>query len=417
MLNSQISNSQLPPKNQLDEVRQQFPALNQKIRDKNLVYLDSAATTLKPQCVIDRITRFYSHEAANVHRGAHYLADSATNEFENARENIRCFINAKSIEEVIFTPGTTGSINLVASSYGHFLNEGDEIVLTELEHHANIVPWQVLATQKRCVLKFIEILPNGEIDLASVEEQITSKAKIVAFSACSNILGTFTPIENIVARAKSVGAITLLDAAQYVSQKNVDVQKLGVDFFAFSSHKLFGPFGFGVLYGRKDLLNKMPVYQTGGSMIDRVECQQSTYNHLPFKFEAGTPHIAGALGTNAALDFLKQFKIEEFFNHEQNLMKMALQELQQIEEIKVFGTSENKAAIISFTMNGAHHSDIGQILDQQGIATRVGRHCTQPLFKKFNLVGTVRASISIYNNESDIAQFIEGVKKAKRMLL
>ncbi len=399
------------------EIRQQFPALQQKIRDKNLVYLDSAATTLKPQSVIDRITKFYSYEAANVHRGAHYLADRATGEFEKARETIRNFINAGSIEEIIFTKGTTDGINLVAASYGSFLTEGDEIVLTELEHHSNIVAWQVLAAQKKCVLKYIAVLPNGEIDLVSLDEQVTTKSKIVAFSACSNILGTLTPIEKIVAKAKSVGAVTLMDSAQYVSQKKIDVQKLGVDFLAFSAHKLFGPFGFGVLYGRKDLLNKMPIYQAGGSMISVVDYQHSTYNHLPFKFEAGTPNIEGAVGTCAAIEFLSQYKIEELFNHEQNLMRLAVDELKQIATVKFFGASENKAAIISFTLQGAHHSDIGQILDQQGIAVRVGHHCTQPLLKKVDLTGTVRASISIYNNEDDIHQFIDGVKKAKRMLI
>lgn len=404
-------------KKSISDVREQFPALKQKIRGYDLVYLDNAATTLKPQSVIDRITKFYALESANVHRGAHYLADQATGEFEVAREKIRSFINAESIEEVIFTKGTTDGINLVAASYGTFLNEGDEIVLTELEHHSNIVAWQVLAEQKKCILKYISVLPNGEIDLASLNEQVTEKTRIVAFSACSNILGTFTPIETIVAKAKSVGAVTLMDSAQYVSQKSIDVQKLGIDFLAFSAHKLFGPFGFGVLYGRKELLNKMPVYQVGGSMISTVEYQNCTYNHLPFKFEAGTPHIEGAIGTCAAIDFLSQYKMEELFMHEQALMKMAVNELSQIENLSLFGTSENKAAIISFTIQGMHHSDIGQILDQQGIAVRVGHHCTQPLLKKAGLTGTVRASISIYNNENDIAQFIEGVKKAQRMLL
>ena len=400
-----------------NEIRQQFPALTQKIRGNDLVYLDSAATTLKPQSVIDRIAKFYSYETANVHRGAHYLADQATGEFEKARENIREFINAESIEEVIFTRGTPDGINLVAASFGSLLNEGDEIVITELEHHSNIVAWQILAAKQKCTLKFIAVLPNGEIDPASVESQITEKSKIVAFSACSNILGTFTPIEKIVARAKSVGAVTVLDSAQYVSQKKVDVQKLGIDFLAFSAHKLFGPFGFGVLYGKKDLLNKMPVYQAGGSMISVVDYQSSSYNHLPFKFEAGTPHIEGALGTSAAIDFLKKYKIEDLFRHEQNLMQMAVSELKQIENLRIFGSAEEKAAIISFTIEGAHHSDIGQILDQQGVALRVGHHCTQPLLKKMGLTGTVRASISIYNNEDDIARFVEGVKKAKRMLL
>lgn len=402
---------------EISELRSCFPALSQLVRGNELVYLDSAATTLKPKIVIDRITKFYTLETANVHRGAHFLADQATGEFEIARENIRKFINAESIEEVIFTKGTTDGINLVASSYGTFLNEGDEIVITELEHHSNIVAWQVLAAKQKCKLKLIAVLPNGEIDLESIETQITTNTKIVAFSACSNILGTFTPIEKIVAKAKSVGAVTFLDSAQYVSQKKVDVQKLGIDFLAFSAHKLFGPFGFGVLYGRKELLNKMPVYQVGGSMISVVEYQQSSYNHLPFKFEAGTPHIEGAIGTSAAIDFLSKYKMEELFQHEQALMRLAVSELKDIENLRIVGTAEEKAAIISFTIEGAHHSDIGQILDQQGIALRVGHHCTQPLLKKMGLTGTVRASISIYNNENDIARLVDGVKKAKRMLL
>jgi cysteine desulfurase / selenocysteine lyase len=399
------------------EIREQFPAVKQLIRGQRLAYLDTAASSLKPQVVIDRIAKFYSFETSNVHRGAHYLADAATGEFEKARETVRAFLNADSIEEIIFTRGTTDGINLVAQSYGSLLNEGDEIVLTELEHHSNIVAWQLLAESKKCELKYIEVLPNGEINLDSVQTQITTKTKIVAFSGCSNILGTLTPIEAIVARAQQVGAVTLLDAAQFVTQKKIDVKKLGIDFLVFSSHKLFGPFGFGVLYGRKELLNKMPVYQAGGSMISVVKFQKVTFNHLPFKFEAGTPHIEGAIGTGTAIEFFRQYDIEDVFKHEQYLMNLAVTELSKIEETKIFGTSENKAAIISFNLKGAHHSDIGQILDQQGVAVRVGHHCTQPLLQKFDLAGTVRASISIYNNEDDIHQFVEAVKKAKRMLL
>jgi cysteine desulfurase / selenocysteine lyase len=399
------------------EIREQFPAVKQKIRDKNLVYLDSAATALKPQSVIDRITQFYSFETANVHRGAHYLADAATGEFEKARETIRQFINAESIEEVIFTRGTTEGINLVADSYGSFLNEGDEIVITELEHHSNIVPWQILAQKKKCVLKYINVLANGDLDLASIEEQITSKTKLVAFSGCSNITGTLPPIDKIISRAQAVGAVTLMDAAQYVTQKKTDVQALKVDFLVFSAHKLFGPFGMGVLYGRKELLNKMPPYQSGGSMISTVDYQHTTYNHLPFKFEAGTPHVEGAVGLHTAIEFFNQYKIEDLFAHEQKLMALAVAGLSDIEGVSLFGTSENKAAIVSFNMGNVHHADIGQILDQQGVAVRVGNHCTQILLKKFGLTGTVRASISIYNNEDDILQFVEGVKKAKRMLL
>ena len=402
----------------LGAIRDQFPALQQKVNGKDLVYLDTAATALKPKSVIERLNKFYSFETANVHRGAHYLSDAATGEFEKAREAIRTFLNADSIEEIIFTRGTTEGINLVAQSYGmNFLNEGDEIVLTEMEHHSNIVPWQVVAQKKKCVIKYLAVNESGEIDEDSIASQITSKTKFVAFTGCSNILGTLPPIEKIVSRAKAVGALTLLDAAQYVTQKVVDVKKLDVDFLVFSSHKLFGPFGFGALYGKKAILNEMPPYQYGGSMISSVGFQDTTYNYLPFKFEAGTPHVSGAITTMAAIQFFKQHPTDDLFQHEQSLMKMLMAEFSQIEGLKVFGTAVDKAAIVSFNLNGVHHSDIGQILDQQGVAVRVGHHCTQPLLKKFNLTGTVRASISIYNNESDIAQLVEGVKKAKRMLL
>lgn len=400
------------------EIRNQFPALGQKVNGQDLVYLDSAATTLKPNVVVDRITNFYKFETANVHRGAHYLSDKATIEFENARDTIRQFINASSIEEIIFTAGTTAGINLIASSYGEtFLNEGDEIVLTELEHHANIIAWQVLAQKKKCHLKYISVNEQGDLDASSIDQVINSKTKIVSFSGCSNILGTITDVEKVVAKAKSVGAVTVLDAAQLVSQKTVDVQKLGVDFLVFSAHKLFGPFGFGILFGKKELLSKMPPYQTGGSMISSVAFDKTTYNDLPFKFEAGTPHVEGAIGTGAAIEFFQKLDISEVFQHEQKLMHMLNSELLQIPEISLFGTAKNKAAIVSFNLKGAHHSDIGQILDQQGIAVRVGHHCTQPLLRKFGLTGTVRISISIYNNQTDIEKTIEAVKKARRMLL
>lgn len=400
------------------EVRSQFPALMQKVHGHDLVYLDSAATTLKPQSVIERISKFYSNETANVHRGAHYLADTATSEFELARETIRQFVNAKSTEEIIFTRGTTESVNLVAQCFGDsFIQEGDEIVVSEMEHHSNLVPWQLLAERKKASLKYISVLANGEFDLHSVERIITSKTKLVAFTGCSNILGTITPIEVVVKKAKSVGAVTLLDAAQYVTQKKVDVLGLDVDFLVFSSHKLFGPFGFGVLYGRKELLEKMPPYQFGGSMISTVEFEKTSFNSLPYKFEAGTPHVEGAVGTKAAIDFINRLGKSEIFEYEQGLLKLAHAELKSIEGLKIFGEAKEKASIVSFTLEGAHHSDIGQILDQYGIAVRVGNHCTQPLLKKFGMTGTVRASFSVYNNQIDIERLVEGVKKAKRMLL
>ncbi len=394
-----------------------FPALSQKVHGNDLVYLDSAATTLKPKMVVDRIAQFYGFETANVHRGAHYLSDRTTTEFENARDSVRLFLKADSIEEIIFTRGTTEGINLIAQSYGeNFLSEGDEIVATEMEHHSNIVAWQLLAKKKKCKLKYISVLANGELDLNSMDHVVTEKTKIITFTACSNILGTFPPIDAIVKKAKSVNAITVLDAAQFVSQKEIDVKELGVDFLVFSSHKLFGPFGFGVLFGRKNLLDQMPPYQSGGSMISSVDYQTTTFNSLPFKFEAGTPHVEGAIGTKSALDFFNQLDKISLFQHEQGLMKMLQAELKLIDGVQIFGEAREKAAIVSFTMKDAHHSDIGQILDQQGIAVRVGHHCTQPLLKKFGLTGTVRASISIYNTQNDIEKLIAGVKKAKRML-
>lgn len=399
-------------------VRDQFKALTQTVNGKPLVYLDSAATTLKPTVVVDRITQFYSYETANVHRGAHYLADQGTAHFESARNTIRNFLGAASTEEIIFTKGTTESINMVADCYGqNFLKENDEIVITEMEHHANLVPWQNLAEKKNLKLKYIPVLANGELDLSNLDQIITAKTKLVAFSACSNILGTFTPVEILVKKAQSVGAVTLMDAAQFVAQKQVNVQALGVDFLVFSAHKLFGPFGFGVLYGKKELLESMPPYQFGGSMISEVKFDKTTYNSLPYKFEAGTPHVEGAIGTETAINFFTALGYENLIQHEQDLLKYATTSLLTIPEVKIFGTAQDKAAIVSFNLEGAHHSDVGQILDKQGIAVRVGHHCTQPLLKKFGLTGTIRASFSIYNTREDVDKLVEGINKAKRMLL
>lgn len=399
-------------------VRDQFKALTQTVNGKPLVYLDSAATSLKPTVVVDRITQFYSYETANVHRGAHYLADLGTAHFESARNTIKNFLGAASTEEIIFTKGTTESINMVADCYGqNFLKENDEIVITEMEHHANLVPWQNLAEKKNLKLKYIPVLANGELDLSNLDQIMTAKTKLVAFTACSNILGTFTPVEALVKKAQSVGAVTLMDAAQLVAQKQVNVQALGVDFLVFSAHKLFGPFGFGVLYGKKDLLEKMPPYQFGGSMISEVKFDKATYNSLPYKFEAGTPHVEGAIGTETAINFFTALGYENLIQHEQDLLKYATTSLLTIPEVKIFGTAQDKAAIVSFNLEGAHHSDVGQILDKQGIAVRVGHHCTQPLLKKFGLTGTIRASFSIYNTREDVDKLVEGINKAKRMLL
>lgn len=402
----------------VNAIRKQFKSLSQMVNGYPLVYLDSVNTTLKPDVVVARIEKFYAEEASNVHRGSHFLSDQATKHFEHARQSIQKFIGAANTEEVIFTKGTTESINLVAQSYGmNFINEGDEIVVTELEHHANLVPWQNVALSRKAHLKFIAVNADGSIDENSIEQTITAKTKLVAFSGCSNILGTITPIDKIIAKAKSVGALTLLDAAQLVTQKSVNVVDLDVDFLVFSAHKLFGPYGFGVLYGKKELLLKMPPYQYGGSMISEVSFEKTTYNDLPFKFEAGTPHIAGALATDTAISFFNQYDIKDVFAHEQELLKLATAKLKAIPEIQIFGEAKDKAAILSFNLKGVHHADVGQILDKMGIAVRIGHHCTQPLLRKFGLTGTVRASFSIYNNKEDVERLILAVEKAKRMLL
>lgn len=402
----------------VNEVRKQFKSLRQMVNGYPLVYLDSVNTTLKPERVVQRIEKFYAEEASNVHRGSHFLSDQATKYFESARQTIQKFIGAAHTEEVLFTKGTTEGINLVASTYGlTFINEGDEIVITELEHHANLVPWQIVAETKKAKLKYISVNADGSIDEASIDQAITPKTKLVAFSGCSNILGTITPYQKIIAKAKSVGAVTLLDAAQLVTQKAINVVDLDVDFLVFSAHKLFGPYGFGVLYGKKDLLLKMPPYQFGGSMISEVRFDKTTFNELPFKFEAGTPHIEGAIGLAEAINFFNQYDIKDVFAHEQELLQLATKKLKEIPEIQIFGEAKEKAAILSFNLKGVHHADVGQILDKMGIAVRIGHHCTQPLLRKFGMTGTVRVSFSIYNNTEDVERLVLAVEKAKRMLL
>ena len=402
----------------VNEVRKQFKSLRQMVNGYPLVYLDSVNTTLKPERVVQRIEKFYAEEASNVHRGSHFLSDQATKYFEGARQTIQKFIGAAHTEEVLFTKGTTEGINLVASTYGMtFINEGDEIVITELEHHANLVPWQIVAETKKAKLKYIAVNADGSIDEASIDQVITPKTKLVAFSGCSNILGTITPYKKIIAKAKSVGAVTLLDAAQLVTQKAINVVDLDVDFLVFSAHKLFGPYGFGVLYGKKELLLKMPPYQFGGSMISEVRYEKTTFNELPFKFEAGTPHIEGAIGLAEAINFFSQYDIKDVFAHEQELLQLATKKLKEIPEIQIFGEAKENAAILSFNLKGVHHADVGQILDKMGIAVRIGHHCTQPLLRKFGMTGTVRVSFSIYNNTEDVERLVLAVEKAKRMLL
>lgn len=403
----------------MEAIREQFPALTQKVNGHDLVYLDSAATSLKPQAVVDRIAKYYLYESSNVHRGAHQLADQATAHFEQAREKIKNFLNAKSSEEIIFTKGTTESFNLIAHSYGRtFLKEGDLILLTEMEHHANIVPWQILAEEKKLKVEFVQVLPSGDLDFEDLQKKLSKKPKIVSFTACSNTLGTRNDVQKIAQMAKAVGAIVCVDAAQWVSNSAVDVQAWDVDFLTFSAHKIFGPTGFGALYGRKEILEKMPPYQGGGSMISEVTTEKTTFNDIPFRFEAGTPHIEGAIGTAVALEFFLKLPLEEVRKHEDNLLVEATKLLKQIPEIQIYAENpKDKGPILSFNLKGAHHSDVGQILDQMGVAVRAGHHCTQPLMKRLGIPGTVRASFSIYNQMSDVQNLYQATLKARELLL
>lgn len=400
------------------KVRGEFPALTQKVHGKNLSYLDSAATTLKPKSVIERITHFYSYETSNVHRGAHYLGDVATQAFEGARHKVASFLGAASSDEIIFVRGTTEGVNLIAQTFGQItVGAGDEILITEMEHHGNIVPWQMLAEKVGATVVAAKILDNGELDLEDFKKKLSGKTKIVSFTACSNTLGTNTDMKLLTKLAHDAGAKVVIDGAQIVSQMAVNVQDIDCDFFVFSAHKLFGPFGFGVVYGKKDLLEKMPPYQGGGSMISKVTIAKTTYNDVPFRFEAGTPHVEGAVGLHSAIDFIEGIGFANIHAYELELLNAATEKLLAIPDLKIFGMAANKGPIISFNLKGAHHSDVGQILDQEGVAVRAGHHCTQPLMTRLGVPGTVRASFSVYNNFDDIDALVKAVVKAREMLL
>jgi len=401
----------------IQEVQKQFPQLKATVRGGRLVYLDSAATTLKPQAVIDRITKVYSQEVSNVHRGAHDLSDRATAAYEGARETVRQFLNASQTSEIIFTKGTTEGLNLVAQSYARaFLKEGDEILLTEMEHHSNIVPWQLVAKEKGFKIVAAPITPQGEIDIEGFQKKLSQKTKLVSFTHISNALGTINPVVDLVKMAKEVGAVTVIDAAQSVSSEKMDVQKIGCDFLAFSGHKLFGPNGIGALYGRNELLNKMPPYQGGGSMIGRVTFADTTFLEAPQRFEAGTPPVAEAIGMAAAIDYFQSLGIENVKAHKKSLLLKATQMLREFPNIQIVGEAKNKTSVISFLLKGSHPSDVGPLLDQQGIAVRCGHHCNQPLMDYLKIPGTVRASFSLYNSEEDIDVLRKGLMKAQEIL-
>ena len=403
---------------QLTSLRQQFPALHQEVNGKPLIYLDNGATTHKPNAVINALVDYYQQHNSNVHRGAHTLSDRATEYFENARKTVQCFLNAAKPEEIVWTKGTTESINLVAATWGRSnIKSGDRILVSAMEHHANIVPWQVLCEQTGAELQPIPVLENGELDMMAFESLLTPDVKLVSVVHVSNALGTINPVADIIRLAHANGSKVLIDGAQAVAHWDIDVQALDADFYAFSGHKLFGPTGIGVLYGKEALLNAMPPYQTGGEMIEHVSFAKTTYNGLPYKFEAGTPNIAGAIGLAAAVDYLNGLDRVALAAHEDALLARANERAAEIGGIRIIGNAAHKASVFGFILEGAHPADVGTLLDQQGIAVRTGHHCAMPIMEQFKVPGTVRASFTFYNTLEEVDALFKGLEKAKIFLL
>lgn len=401
----------------VNKVRKDFPILEEGIYGKPLVYLDNAATTQKPLAVLNALEKYYREYNSNVHRGVHFLSERATSEYETAREKIRNFINAGHSHEIIFVRGTTEAINLVACSYvTEKISEGDEIIVSQLEHHSNIVPWQVLCGRKKAKLSVIPVNEKGELILEEYEKLLSSSTKFVAVNHVSNSLGTINDVKKIIDLAHGHGISVLIDGAQAVQHLKVDVRELDADFYAFSGHKIYGPTGIGVLYGKEKLLGDMPPYQTGGDMIESVSFEKTTFNKLPYKFEAGTPDISGSIGLAAAIDYINQAGIENIRRHENEVLKYATEQLSKTEGVRLIGTSENKSGVLSFLLDGIHPYDTGAILDKLGIAVRTGVHCTEPLMKFLGIPGTVRASFAMYNTKDEADLLIRGVQKAKSML-
>ena len=398
-------------------IRNDFPILNEVINGKQLVYFDNAATTQKPRIVLDALSGYYEHYNANIHRGIHHLAEKATFAFEESRRRLQKFINAELSEEVIFTYGTTDSINLVAQTYGRkFLKEGDEIIISTMEHHSNIVPWQMLCEEKGCVLRVIPINDAGELLMDEYEKMLSEKTKFVSIVHVSNALGTINPVAEIIEKAHKVGAKVLLDGAQASSHFTIDVQALDVDFYALSLHKIYGPTGMGILYGKKELLEAMPPYRGGGEMIKQVTFEKTTYNELPYKFEAGTPNIADVVAAKYAIDYVDTLGKVNIAKHENDLLLYATEAVKEIPGLRIIGQAKEKVSVISFVIDGMHHQDIAVILDNQGIAVRTGHHCTQPLMSRLGILGTTRASFAVYNTIDEIDGLIKGLHKAKKML-
>jgi len=400
----------------ISKIREQFPILSRKVNGHDLIYFDNGATTQKPQSVITAESNYYKNENSNVHRGVHFLSGLATDKFEATRNTIQNFINAKHSHEIIFTKGTTDSINIVASGYRSILNKGDEIIISELEHHSNIVPWQMCCEQSGATLKVIPLLDNGSLDMIAFENFLSENTKLVSVSHISNTLGTINPIEEIIEKAQAVGAKVMIDGAQAAAHIPINMQSLGADFYCFSAHKLYGPTGVGVLYGKEEVLNELPPYQGGGEMIKEVSFKKTTYACLPHKFEAGTPNIAGVVAFKSAIDFINGLGLSNIAKHEEKLLQYATEEVLKIEGLKIYGTAKNKSGIISFNINKLHPYDIGMIVDKMGIAIRTGHHCTQPIMERFNIPGTARISLAVYNTKDEIDVCIKAIKKAKMML-
>lgn len=396
----------------MEKIRAAFPILHQQVNGRDLIYFDNAATNQKPKRVIDALVGYYTGYNANIHRGIHTLAEKATKAFEQTRQTAKEFINAASVEEVIFTSGVTQSINLVASTYGRtFINEGDEIIISNLEHHSNIVPWQLVCEEKKAKLKVIPVTQEGELNLQAYKALLSPKTRLVSVNHASNSLGTINPVKEIIKLAHEAGAVVMIDGAQAGAHIAIDVQDIDCDFYCLSSHKMFGPTGTGILYGKKALLEKMPPYQGGGEMIKEVTFEKTTYNDLPYKFEAGTPNIGDVVAFRHAMEFINELGKENIAAYENELLVYATDRISKLKSVKVRGTAKNKVGVLAFTVEGIHHFDIGQMLDARGIAVRTGHHCTQPLMECLGIEGTVRASFSVYNTKKEIDLLAEALER------
>ena len=400
----------------INDIRHQFPTLHQKVNGYPLVYLDNGATTHKPQVVIDAISQYYEKLNSNIHRGVHFLSQKATDAYEASRETIRQHLNAQHLYEIIFTKGNTEAINLVANGFGQILQNGDEILVSAMEHHSNIVPWQMACKNSSATLKVIPMDKKGVLDMESYKNLLSSKTKVVAVNHISNALGTINPVKEMIKWAHKVGAVVLIDGAQAGPHCKIDVQNLDADFYCISGHKLYGPTGIGALYGKEEWLKKLPPYQGGGEMIASVSFDKTSYADLPHKFEAGTPNIAGGIALKTAIDWVNQIGLDNIISHEKELIDYATNELSKIKDIRFIGQAKEKAGVISFLVGNFHPYDMGMILDKLGIAVRTGHHCAQPVMDQFSIPGTIRASFAVYNNAEDVNRLVDGVKKAQKML-